>query len=604
MKLVKLTEPSRNFSVMNSVVIPRDPRDGREKVAMTNYAAENIGCLLLVDPETFEGESHPFPNDAGAWGLIWLEERKELIIGTCDHLGSLHCFDMAERKFREPLNLPGETYLWDFALGGDGCVYGGTYPGCSLVRYDPAARTLEGLGKVGDYEENLYTRPTLTNADGNILICSGFAQTQTWLYGIAEKSYTQIGQLGDRLQAAGKEYIITESDNGHKVFDPYSLAQLGETIDLTQDEWKNSDNIPQSAKDFLMTLVSPPKYRGKSLACGDLFGVRGQEVFRIHEDDEPDFHRIPGQAPSTAVMTIAAMGGVIWGSSENGQTIFCYDPRSGELSNTNCVANAGGEVYGMVPLDGKLYMTAYIGGDHIVYDPTAPWDQRNNINPKSLRSVAPQMVRPHAKSVLADDGGIWTGWYANYGSYGGGISRIDPQTQEVTSWFDVMPGQAIEHIAAGEGCLYVITSGEASGMSARDDQFCLLKLDYQANILNTYQFCKGITLRRLAVHTDSIIVTTMNQSHDQSALAIINRDSFTLAQTIPTGDYNHQASELLIHENKLFVFNNFEVLLYALPQMHLTDRCNAPVWCGSSTVDAQGRVYCALRRELYRLELE
>ena len=65
-------------------------------------------------------------------------------------------------------------------------------------------------------------------------------------------------------------------------------------------------------------------------------------------------------------MTLTAANGAIWGSCEFGQTIFRYDPQTGESENSCGVTNAGGEVYGMVPLDGKLYLSSYAGGDHIV----------------------------------------------------------------------------------------------------------------------------------------------------------------------------------------------------------------------------------------------
>ena len=112
-------------------MIPRDPKDGREKYAFVNYAADNIGSLHIVDTETLEGESFSFPDDAGAWAMQWLPDRGELVIGTCDRLGCIHSFDMASRTFREPLRLESETYLWDFALGKDGCVYAGPTPDAS-----------------------------------------------------------------------------------------------------------------------------------------------------------------------------------------------------------------------------------------------------------------------------------------------------------------------------------------------------------------------------------------------------------------------------------------------------------------------------------------
>jgi hypothetical protein len=38
--------------------------------------------------------------------------------------------------------------------------------------------------------------------------------------------------------------------------------------------------------------------------------------------------------------------------------------------------------------------------------------------------VGPAFILPHARSVIGADNNIWSGWWANYGTYGGCISRI------------------------------------------------------------------------------------------------------------------------------------------------------------------------------------
>ena len=158
MRAVLKGEPCRNFSFMKSLYLEQDPLDGKEKLVLSNYAAEGLGCILILDPHTGVCEQYPFPDDAGAWGLLWLPERGELLVGTCDHQGSLHSFNMAQRSFVSSRRLPEEMYLWNFALGGDGCVYAGTYPGCVLARYDPDTRELTSLGRVGTCAENQYSR--------------------------------------------------------------------------------------------------------------------------------------------------------------------------------------------------------------------------------------------------------------------------------------------------------------------------------------------------------------------------------------------------------------------------------------------------------------
>ena len=85
MRITEKGEPSHNYSIMKSVLIPHDPLDGREKLVLSNYAAEGVGRILIIDAETLEGECYELPDDSGAWALLWLPERGELLVGTCDH---------------------------------------------------------------------------------------------------------------------------------------------------------------------------------------------------------------------------------------------------------------------------------------------------------------------------------------------------------------------------------------------------------------------------------------------------------------------------------------------------------------------------------------
>ena len=103
MKLTPQAEPCRNFCILNKVLIPKDPYDGREKPVLSNYAAEASGCLIIIDTE---------------------------------------------------MRLESETYLWNFTKGGDGRVYASTCPGCSLVQYDPETRKMVSLGHVGSERKN------------------------------------------------------------------------------------------------------------------------------------------------------------------------------------------------------------------------------------------------------------------------------------------------------------------------------------------------------------------------------------------------------------------------------------------------------------------
>lgn len=607
-------EPCRNFCILNKILIPKDPYDGCEKLVLSNYAAEAAGSLIIIDTETLQSEQYELPNDSGAWALLWLEERGELLVGTCDHFGSLHCFVMAERRFREPLRLQDETYLWDFTQGGDGLVYASTYPGCSLVQYNPETRKMVSLGHVGPESKNQYSRQVLTTSTGDIAVSAGYYHNEAWLYRVKTGEWVSLGEEGDRVQAVGNGFIAVGHNGQYKFYDPETLEQLGDVYpESAGPELLASCSEP--VREYLTKTLHPEPIpglpagqRGVKTASGCEIGVIGQELF-LWKDGQLRFVRIPAEAPVTAIMTIAAMDGAIWGSCEFGQTIFRFDPKTGTSENSCGVTDAGGEVYGIVPLDGKLYLASYAGGDHIVYDPAQPWDQHGNINPKSLRSVAPQMVRPHAKSVVGPDGAVWTGWYASYGTFGGGLSRIDPATEEVTSWFGLIPGQAMEHLAADDSSLYAVTSGSASGMADRDDQFHLLKIAPDGSITKRHPFEPGVSPRRLAVFGHRICVILCDKNAMESRVALFDKESLALQGSFLIGalkedsEQNFPTDLMFLDHDRLLVFTASEIAVFSLPDGRHLDSLPSPGYAQTCTRDENGLIWFASKRRLFTLEL-
>jgi hypothetical protein len=154
-----LGEPCCNFNILAVEKIV-DPLDGQTKVVLSSYVAEGTGCLVFIDPTTGQGEQLALPADSGAWALL-NDQNERLFVGTCATYGYLHALDLNTRRWAAPLRVEGETYIWNLGTGSDGMVYGGTWPGCVLLRYDPKRYQLTTLGKVSDVTGNCYSRYVL-----------------------------------------------------------------------------------------------------------------------------------------------------------------------------------------------------------------------------------------------------------------------------------------------------------------------------------------------------------------------------------------------------------------------------------------------------------
>lgn len=498
MQSIPLEQPCRNFNILGIERIT-DPLDGREKVVLSNFASGSIGNIILLDPITGAGESLALPGDNGAWAVLNLNNEK-LLVGTCPDAGYLHCLDLARREWLPPLRDPNELYIWNLALGSDGMVYGGTYPGCVLLRYDPARHVLDNLGRVSDDTGDMYSRNVYGGVPGHLLIAVGYAQPRLILWEIATGQRAPFGKPGATMREINERFICTDTQGVLDFYNPTTFEPL--------------------SGDFASALQSKPvpRYAGTSwsvqLSDGAWVATRGQQYYvdGAGAADAGVLRPIPTPRPPTRIHTLAADAhGNVWGSAAFGQTIFRYNPTDGEVWNSEVVCDGGGEVYGMVFVGERLFMTAYAGGDHAVYDSRLPWNQVEHINPRALESVAPALIRPDARSVIGPDGNVWTGWWAGYGVYGGGITCVDVNSMQVTRWLDPAGAQSLHGLAADARYLYFITTGRANGLPEKREPLHFVVWSADGEVVWQREFDAGTSLHGVAACAGRVVVALDQQ---------------------------------------------------------------------------------------------
>lgn len=580
---LKVGEPCRNFNVLNYTAI-MDPKDGREKIVLSNYAAGSVGNLVFIDSLTGEGERIPLPGDGGAWGLLNLGNDK-LLVGTCPNYAYLLCLDLRTRTWAEPLVSPGETYIWNLVLGSDGMVYGCTYPGCALLRYDPKEHSLKKVGRVSDNPKNMYAKFLHSEAKGFIIVSGGFDEKFLKAWSMESECFIEFGQQDTLIKQITDEFICTQAENGILAF--YSPRTLQPIYDESL--------IAKVASAPEIELDGGKRIRAIPLQNGRMVGVKGQEYCIADQRYSiPELKRIPTEAPETRIHTLTSdSNGVIWGSCEFGQTIFRYNPRDGVYWNSPAVCDEGGEVYGMVFVEERLFMTSYIGGDHIVYDPGQSWDQLHNVNPRTLRPVGPELVRPESRSVLGPDGNIWTGWAAKYGTYGGGISCIDVDTLEVKSWYDPIPGQQVTNIAADDKYVYFTTNSGGNGLENKGEPCHLVIWSPDGSIVRQFAFAPGVTTGALMIFDGRILIGVGDE------IRIYSSDFSTFTRVAHTG--KRSTCMLAIDHEKSIVFCEDRFFLVNI-QLGTVEHTNElPGLVGTATMTKDGEIYFACETKLYKL---
>ena len=526
MKWEELSKPCRNFCFFNVLKV-YDPRDGDEKIVFSSFSSAENGVFVLLDPKTLEEEMYSLPYDSGAWAVIQLTGDHSLLFGTCTNDGAAHRFDLRNRAWAGSVKLD-EKYIWHFTAGSDGNIYGGTWPGCVLLRYDPVTHELTNIGKTSDNPDNNYSRTVYGQKPGKIYINNGYGAKHVSEYDIATQTFNYHFYDGGQIDSIFDSHIIVKNeDNLFQIVDPDTSLVFDNPVPY--EEFIASGNPAAAAYKRRADDDKDPRmgiYDGHliKMSNGDIFKSLGQEYAVLRKDDaEPKIIKFKSEPPATFIHAlIYDQNGLIWGATGLGMTIFNYNTETGAYWNSLPVSTGSGEVYGMVSHNGKIYMTAYSLGEHVVYDPARPWDHRNNINPKTVRRLYPDYIRPLTYSHLDNAGCIWTGWTAGYGTREMAVTRWDTRTDDVTLFEKLIPGQPIFSLDTDGENVWFATGPHANGLPGLDDAFYLCAIDKNGKFLFKHTFEKGIYPGRIKFFGKKGIITAGD------ALIFIDADHFTL----------------------------------------------------------------------------
>ena len=601
-----LEEPCRNFCILASTIIV-DPKDGREKIVLSSFVSGGAGRLVFIETQSGAGESIELPGDEGAWALLCLNNEK-LLVGTCGLQGFLHCLDLKTRKWAISLKDENETYIWNLVLGSDGMVYGGTYPGCVLLRYNSAEHILENMGKVSEYEGNMYSRTVYGEVPGRIFISCGQKKSHVAVWDMETRSSKQFGRDGAVIKEVNGDFICTVTGNKLDFYDPYTLKPFLDILlpqDKLEDKLESLNHDKNNAvskyvknlRNEIKDIRLPENAEAlKTLSNGDITGVRGQEYFILKKSDEKvNLKKIPVDAPPTQILALTSSpNGRLWGSSNFGQTIFSYNTKNGDYWNSAAVCNRGGEVYGMQYINGKIFMATYAGGDHVVYDPSKPWDQINNVNPITLKSAGPDLIRPHGRSTIGPDGAFWTGWTAKYGTYGGGISRVDTDTLDVISWYDPIPEQEIAWLASGEKYLYFTTDGFGNGLPNKVEPFYLCVWNLNGKIIWKMQFPEGVTPGIIGIVGNYGLVNVGDEIKIFRCGSMEFTGSIKLKSPI--------SCIIKYNDDTAAVFSGKDLLLVKPATCEADCVLELPGVVKAATIDHKGELYFAQGSHIYKVE--
>jgi len=474
-----LGQPCHAFNVLAGRVIPSST--GHDQLVLSNMNEATGAELIFIDLATGTGKTYRAPAGQGAWALNVLPNNR-LAVGTF-YDGTFMIFDLTKMEFTHSIKFPGEEYIWNFALGSDDRLYGGTYPGGKLGTLNLTTYKVEDLGAPA--KPNLYLRNISRTPDGRLLCQWGMEKPTVMLFDPRTGKYEDVPKTleGVQIGVTWNEYFLA----GNRVYHGDSFDIVSPPpFPTPQGKWSVDTYATDQTTLYLreankiyryrtgdkdLTLLINFDLRARLLGgatSGAVAGVRGPDYFLLSPGaTQPNLKPIPVESSPRVChfLEIDPEHNRLWGGPTFGQTLFHMDTASKKSTNTSVISDHGGEVYDVAFLNGKTYAAAYAAGEIIEYDHAQPWDQWNHKNPKTITQLSDRgYIRPVAGILAGNDGKLYSGWMAKYGTYGGAIAITDPTSGQTDLIENPLGEQAISGLAKGDHFLYIGSSLEANGL--------------------------------------------------------------------------------------------------------------------------------------------
>ncbi len=462
---------------------------------------DNAGRLMAIDFETGETTPYPLPVSGSAWhakrardGSLW--------IGLGFGQSELVRFDATRREYLPVAARPGDAarIICDVTEGEDGRIYYATGTNAQLWRYDPETGEHELLVERID-PDNEFPYCLTTGYGGRLFIAMACDRDRLWCYSPGDGSLVnmtpeqyQTPGLWNRPVACGKWVLLSWFDHEkeevqvhlydgeHRAF--VRALALPEYTNYTND----NSNIVEIPDGRVFVKVAKGQFREVRLpsmalsdgvhlqAAHDQMLIRatgdgdklvlgwGQEYGVVAAGGGSIGWRLPATEPLPHRIFALHGGedGRVYGSAEVGNTIFWYDPRTGESTNTGQVTDTSGEVYGICGYEDKLYTVSYTWAVVTVFDPAKPWRPGDEVdsNPRTIGRIGHGQYRPVGGIHPGPRGLLVVGTAPNYGMSGGAFTLIDPETEQMRVYRNRVPGGTVNEFATDGDVLFGYGGGE------------------------------------------------------------------------------------------------------------------------------------------------
>jgi streptogramin lyase len=451
------------------------------------YYSSTGSELVGIEPASGERMEVKLPSPGG-YGLAVGADGAIYVGGVSP--GNMYRFDPSTMAMRDLGGKQhGSDYVWACAASPDGKrIYGATYPQSRLLEYGVESGRLRDLGRMS--EKEAYARGVCVDAFGKV-----------WVgVGIHADLVVYDPETGRRASVLPSEFKASSTCYNLAASGPYVFCSLlfdGKLLifDARTKELVRALSPPRNDAFCMTTLGAPPgEIYFYTQPSGTLlhYSVAEDRLTRLADGlgqcelvkdrryvygaDDQDFFvydlkatkyltrtKLAEAKDGMALMTLCAgKDGFIYGSTYINQHMFRLDPKTDKIVDLGKVVRMGGQVDSMCAgRDGRIYMGSYAFAVVSVYDPARPWQpgRGDPANPREIGRIEGQYRTQ--RCALGPDGNLYMGTIPSYNSAPtGAFSRINPATNEITTWHDLVPGGAVSWVAAAEKHVYGAGGGQ------------------------------------------------------------------------------------------------------------------------------------------------
>ena len=403
--------------------------EGRSVAICCMMDSSPRGWIIMTDTDTGETEQVYYPegvpNSPPFASLMSDNGRFYTVAGKV-----LLEFDPTTREWLfSGTPAPGESAYTGRSIcdAPDGLVYGGSYPNCKLISFDPETKEMNEIAQLDPREH--YVNSLCADDTGWLYAGIGTARCNVVACNPKTGEVVQIADEAARTVGSGSVYPGQDGKvYGVSAGQSYRMYEgTGEKIEEAEKgprapsgsiEWgSRGGSFPDGRRLKLINL--PERY----MEVADKVG----EVKRLEFDYDSEGAIITSVA--------AGPGGRVYASSCHPMHLISYDPEADELGDLGPVKRVGGGNFCAMATIGKyLFGAAYAGGFLYRHDTTKPWTQGegDDANPELVAQWAADIARPRTCIAHPDGEHVVMAGFMGYGRRGGGMGIYNNETGEAT----------------------------------------------------------------------------------------------------------------------------------------------------------------------------